>query len=177
MTEYIIYDDSRFCTFSHSPQLPDLRSPQTHSTPLSSHLVDHRRLQATNFEQAWATKTTPPDSRLLSWCFTVLSLLTRYRVPLRGKQSYSTALFLSDNITSMLGRQLLGSWSHLSNLRIITKFRRIYWRWLYIGNTGGLKSCVFGIESRSCWQMDHAIFFEICRYQCWEYFQYISKPI
>ena len=39
MSQYISYDDSRFCTFSHSPHLPDLRSPQTHSTPLPSHLV------------------------------------------------------------------------------------------------------------------------------------------
>ena len=35
----------------------------------------------------------------------------------------------------------------------------------YIG-TGGLKNCVFGIEYRNYWQMDHAIFFGICRYKC-----------
>ena len=131
----------------------------------------------TKFEQAWATKTTPPDSRLLSWHFSVLSLLTRYRVPLHAKQSYSTALLFYDSITSILGRQLSGNWFHLRNLRIVIKFRKIYWQWLYIRNACALKTCVFGIASRNSWQMDHAIFFEICRYQCWEYFLYISIPI
>ena len=84
---------------------------------------------------------------------------------------------ISDNIKSILGRQLSGSWSHLRNLRIIRKFRRIDWQRLYIRNAGCLKTCVFGIESRNSWQTDHAIFFEIFDINVEKCFKYNSIPI